>query len=200
MLAALILAAGASTRMGSAKPLLSDREGRPFVVRLARTFAAAALSEIVVVTAAEHDAVAAALLAGVPSLPVRVVRNPDPSRGQLSSLWTGLDAVATLSPEAVLVAPVDVPLIDPTTITQVIDGWRRTHAPVVRPASGERHGHPVLFDRLLFHELRAAPLDVGARAVVRAHAADILNVPVEDEGCLVDIDTPDDYERLIGGD
>jgi len=54
----------------------------------------------------------------------------------------------------------------------------------------------VVFDQRLFAELRTAPLDVGAKAVVRAHADEIVNVPVTDEGCLVDVDTPQDYEAL----
>jgi molybdenum cofactor cytidylyltransferase len=66
----------------------------------------------------------------------------------------------------------------------------------VRPAIGDRHGHPVVFDRRVFDELRRAPLEAGAKAVVRAHAAEVLDVPVTDEGCLVDIDTPHDYEAL----
>jgi molybdenum cofactor cytidylyltransferase len=66
----------------------------------------------------------------------------------------------------------------------------------VRPAIGDRHGHPVIFDSRVFSELRQAPLDVGAKAVVRAHATEIVNVPVTDAGCLVDVDTPGDYEAL----
>ncbi len=66
----------------------------------------------------------------------------------------------------------------------------------MRPAIGERHGHPVVFDQRVFDELRLAPSDIGAKAVVRAHADEVLNVPVADEGCLVDVDTPRDYEAL----
>ena len=66
----------------------------------------------------------------------------------------------------------------------------------MRPAIGHRHGHPVLYDRSLFAELRSAPLEQGAKTVVRAHEADILNVPVTDPGCLRDVDTPEDYEDL----
>jgi molybdenum cofactor cytidylyltransferase len=82
------------------------------------------------------------------------------------------------------------------TVRLVISEWQRTHAPIVRPAIGERHGHPVVFDRRLFQELRNTPLDVGAKAVVRAHVDEIVNVPVTDAGCLVDVDTPRDYEAL----
>jgi molybdenum cofactor cytidylyltransferase len=82
------------------------------------------------------------------------------------------------------------------TVTAVIDAWRRTRAPIVRPAIGNRHGHPVIFDRAVFEELRTAPLDAGAKSVVRAHEAAIVNVPVDDEGCLRDVDTPADYDAL----
>jgi molybdenum cofactor cytidylyltransferase len=67
----------------------------------------------------------------------------------------------------------------------------------VRPAIGERHGHPVLFDRAVFAELRRVPLDEGAKAVVHAHADQIVNVSVADEGCLSDVDTPAQYDALM---
>ena len=84
-----------------------------------------------------------------------------------------------------------------STVRRVIDAWRENHRPVVRPAVGARHGHPVLFDRNVFDELRAAPLDGGARVVVHAHADQVTDVLVDDEGCLVDVDTPADYDALI---
>ena len=93
---------------------------------------------------------------------------------------------------------VDVPLVTPATIELVIAAWSRTGAPIVRPSFGERRGHPVIFDRAVFDELRRAPLDVGARAVLSAHYHEIVNVPVDDPGCLVDVDTPEDYARAIG--
>jgi molybdenum cofactor cytidylyltransferase len=79
----------------------------------------------------------------------------------------------------------------------VIEAWHRSRAPIVRPAIGDRHGHPVLFDRAVFEELRRAPANVGAKAVVRAHEQEIENVQVSDEGCVVDIDTPLDYQRYL---
>jgi len=195
--AAIILAAGASTRMGRTKALLPDPDGCPFVARLVRTFADAGIRHIVVVTGAESSSIAGALAADRAVVDPMVVVNPDPARGQLSSLWAGLDAVRPLDPAAVLVIPVDMPLVRAATIRQLLESWRRSRGTIVRPAIGERHGHPVLFDRALFDELRRAPLDEGARAVVHAHAADIVDVLVDDEGCIADIDTPEDYETLI---
>ena len=197
VLAVIILAAGESTRMGAPKALLADPDGRPFVARLVRAFAAAHISDVVIVTGSQHAAIVDAIATDGPSITPIVVRNPRPSLGQLSSLWVGLDAAAKPDLEGVLVTPVDIPMVRPSTIRQVIDTWERTHAPVVRPAVGERHGHPVLFDRAVFDALRRAPLTEGARAVVRAHGDRLVNVPVDDEGCLVDVDTPADYEAIL---
>ena len=198
MLAAIILAAGDSRRMGTPKALLPDPDGRPFVARLVRSFSAAGIDEIVVVTGVMHVAIVDAIVTDAPPARPLCVRNPDPSRGQLSSLWAGLEAAIRSDTEGVLVTPVDIPMIRTATIRQVVDAWVRTHAPIVRPVVGERHGHPVLFDRVTFEALREAPLTEGARVVVHANADRVVNVAVDDEGCLVDIDTPADYEAVIG--
>jgi molybdenum cofactor cytidylyltransferase len=196
VLPAVILAAGASTRMGSPKALLETPSGRPFAAAIVRAFAAAGIADITVVTGADHDRVAAAVLADTPPVTPRFARNQDPSRGQLSSLWVGMDAAVSAATDAILVTLVDVPMVAPSTITAVIEAWRRSRAPIVRPAIGDRHGHPVIFDRAVFAELRAAPLDQGAKTVVRARAREVVDVPVSDEGSLVDVDTPQDYEEL----
>ena len=66
---------------------------------------------------------------------------------------------------------VDVPLVHPDTVRAVVNAWRRSRAPIVRPARGDEHGHPVIFDCAVFDELRSADRTIGAKAVVRAHAA-----------------------------
>ena len=197
MVAAIVLAAGESTRMGEPKALLHDAGGRPFVARIVRTFAAAAVTDIIVVTGALHDKIVGAVAGDHPPVMPRFVHNPDPSRGQLSSLWAGLDAADRPGVEAVLMTLVDVPMVSPSTVTAVVDAWRHAKAPIVRPAIGERHGHPVLFDRAVFDELRLAPLAQGAKVVVHRHAQQLVNVEVTDAGCLVDVDTREDYARLL---
>jgi molybdenum cofactor cytidylyltransferase len=181
--------------MGSPKAALITADGRPFIVAIVESLTSSAtVDEIIIVSGIHHDAIVTALGAARPS--VRVVRNHDPERGQLSSVWTGMDAIGNADAEALLMTLVDVPNINPATVQAVVAAWRATGAPIVRPAIGERHGHPVLFDRRVFDELRGAPLDQGAKAVVRAHAGELLNVPVTDTGCLVDIDTPEEYRLL----
>jgi molybdenum cofactor cytidylyltransferase len=180
--------------MGSPKALLPSPDGRPFVTRIVETLHEAGIVELVVVTGRDHDALVD-VLSRTRVQPL-IVRNIDPSRGQLSSLWVGMDSVVGPDTEGILVTLVDVPMVAVSTVTRVVTAWQRTHAPIVRPAIGDRHGHPVIFDRSVFGALRGASIDVGAKTVVRAHERDLLNVPVDDEGCLIDVDTPDEYQRL----
>ena len=195
MLSAIVLAAGESRRMGSPKASLLTADGRPFIVSILETLTSCVdIDGIIVVTGIHHDVTVRAM-ADAHQERVHVVRNADPSRGQLSSLWTGLDAIPA-DAAAVLMTLVDVPTIHPSTVRVVVDTWKATHAPIVRPAMGARHGHPVLFDRSVFDELRRTPLDAGAKHVVRAHAHELVNVPVIDPGCLNDVDTPEDYQEL----
>lgn len=197
MLAAIVLAAGDSSRMGAPKAVLPDASGRPFVVRLVRTFRAAGIDEVVVVTGASHDAIVAALDRDDSQPMPRVVRNSDPARGQLSSLWAGLDLVEPLPLEAILMTPVDVPMVKEDTVRAVVAAWHQHRPPIARPVMGDRHGHPVLFDRSMFAELRSAPLAEGAKAVVHGHEDELLNIEVDDEGCLTDVDTRADYHALL---
>ena len=182
--------------MGSPKAALLTPDGDSFIARIVRTLHEAGVSDLVIVTGRHHDAVIEAL-ARDRLAPPRIVRNPDPSRGQLSSLLAGIDAVVTPQTEAVMMTLVDVPLVRESTVIAVIDEWRRSRAPIVRPAIGDQHGHPVIFDRAVLDEIRHAPLDAGAKSVVRAHEHEIVNVPVDDEGCVRDVDTPSDYDRLM---
>lgn len=136
----------------------------------------------------------------------RVIEHPGWEQGQLSSLLAGLDAIDGPLLEAVMVTPVDVPLVTPFTVAAVIGAWRRTRGPIVRPAEpstslgagGQRHGHPVIFDRAVFADLRAADPNVGAKAVFVIYRDRIVNVEVKDAGAFEDIDTPADYQRLLG--
>jgi molybdenum cofactor cytidylyltransferase len=197
MIPALILAAGASTRMGRPKALLPiTRDGETFVARLLRTFSDAGVDDLVVVVGAHAEVVSDAIA----RLPVfaRIVENRQYERGQLSSLVAALAAVDRPGVTAVLSMPVDMPLVAPATVRAVLDAYRRRPHPIVRPALDDRHGHPVLFDRALFAELRAADPSRGARAVIAAHRREALDVAVGDTGAFQDIDTPDEYERCTG--
>lgn len=199
MIAAIVLAGGESTRMGSTKALLPDRKGRVFITRLLQTMSDAEFADVIVVTGRVHADIVRAVSHGVPrGLTVTFARNPDPARGQLSSLLVGLDAAAKPGVRAALVTLVDVPFVGAATVRSVSAAYETTRAPIVRPARGTQHGHPVIFDASLFDELRRADPGAGAKAVVHAHAAEILNLECTDEGAFTDIDTRDEYETHVG--
>jgi len=195
MIKGIVLAAGASSRMGRAKASLPlGQTGETVVSCVVRTLFRGGLTQIVVVSGAHIDAVRAAM----PSheARARVIEHAGWQAGQLSSLLAGLAAIDDPLLEGALVMPVDVPLVNATTVSAVIGAWRRARAPIVRPADGARHGHPVIFDRSVFSDLRAADPDTGAKAVFAIHRDRVLNVEVKDSGAFEDIDTPEEYERV----
>jgi len=184
--------------MGAPKALLPDGTGRVFITRILHTFYGAGVSDITVVSGSLHAEIVRAVAADVPrNTLVRFARNPDPARGQLSSLIIGLDAAAAPGVTGVLMTLVDVPFVTAATVRAVISAAERMHAPIARPASGDRHGHPVFFRRSMFDDLRRADPAAGAKAVIRARAGDVVNVEVADAGALLDLDTRAQYERVI---
>ena len=198
MIVPMVLAGGESTRMGTPKALLPDGEGRLFVTRLVHTFSTAGFREVAVVTGRAHGEIVRAIAQDPPpGVSIIVARNHDPSRGQLSSLVTGLDVAARPGVRAVLMTLVDVPFVSAATVGAVVSAYEATRAPIVRPARGIEHGHPVLFDRSLFGELRGADPARGAKAVVHAHSAQMVNVAIDDPGAFLDIDTRDEYQKLV---
>ncbi|HEX5689734.1 MAG TPA: molybdenum cofactor cytidylyltransferase [Roseiflexaceae bacterium] len=189
-IAAIILAAGAASRMGQPKQLL-DWHGKPLVRRAAETAGAANCDPVLVVVGAARDAVVAAL----DGLPLLIVENPDYAAGQSTSLRAG---VAALGPEteAVLVLLGDQPFVTPAIVEQIVDTWRNTGASIVAPVYGGQRGNPVLFARAVFPELLAIEGDQGARAILAADRSRVALVHFDDPRPLADIDTPEDYRRL----
>lgn len=195
MIPAIVLAAGKSSRMGRPKAALPLPGGDSFITRIVRTFKAASVDDVVVVVG--HDSKAVFDAFATTDLDARFVENPDYEQGQLSSLLAGLTVVDRPGVVAALVMLVDVPLVSAATVRAVVDRYRTTHAPVVRPVRASEHGHPVLIDRSLFDALRRADPAVGAKNVIRAKVSAAGDVVVNDDGAFDDADTPDDYERLV---
>jgi CTP:molybdopterin cytidylyltransferase MocA len=192
---AIILAAGLSTRMGRPKPLLPLTNDDTFVTRIVRSFLDSGVDDVVVVLGHEADAVAATLIKN--GVAARFVVNEAYQSGQLSSVLRGLNAVDRPGVRAMLMTLVDVPLVSPGTIRAVVDRYKSTHAPIVRPVRGDEHGHPVLVDRSLFSLLRSADPAEGAKPIIRAHVSPAGDVSVTDDGAFLDIDTPETYERVL---
>jgi molybdenum cofactor cytidylyltransferase len=196
MIPGIVLAGGKSSRMGRPKALLPiGSAGDTFFDRVTRTLLEAGLTDVVVVVGADAHAIRAAVK---PRMGVRIVDNADYERGQLTSLLAGLRAIDAAGAVAALVTLIDVPLVHAETVRTLIAVQRERRAVIVRPVSNGRHGHPVIFARQLFEELQRADAAQGAKPVVRAHAAEMIEVPIDDEGAFIDIDTPEEYERFIG--
>lgn len=202
MVPGVILAAGRSSRMGRPKALLPcGAGGASFLSTLAATLADGGVTDLVVVGRPADAALEAEVLrlrdSGRQDLRVRFAGNPSADTGQLSSVLTGLRFADHPGVRGLLVVPVDMPLVTSATVARLLDAFQATGAPIVRPVYRGDNGHPVIFSRALFRELRAADPTVGARAVVRAHAVDIASIAVDDPGVISDVDTPEDYARLF---
>lgn len=192
MTPAIVLAAGASTRMGRPKALLPAGD-RTFIHTILRTLRDGGVSDALVVVRPGQDEVIAEVDASGFG---RAVLNVRADEGQLSSLITGLAAIDHPLVVAALVTLVDVPLIAASTIRLLLARAAVSSAPIVRAVHRGRHGHPVIFKRHVFEALRQADPGIGAKAVVRA--AGVEDVEVDDPFVVEDVDTPEDYERIRG--
>ena len=194
--ALLLLAAGASTRMGRPKQLLPYR-GRTLLRHAAETAVVAGCAPIVLVTGALHDE----LLAEIVGLSILAVHNPDWETGMASSIRAGLAAVAAAAaaaaPRAVLVMLTDQPLVTPELLRQLIVQQHATQAPIVAAAYGETLGVPAIFDKSLLPELLKLQGAQGAGRLIARLGAAVGQVAFP--AGLLDVDTPAQYAALLQG-
>ncbi|MEP7355848.1 MAG: nucleotidyltransferase family protein, partial [Anaerolineales bacterium] len=196
--AAVVLAAGSSSRMGQAKQLLAWPQGGTVLGAVVQRLHASGVSEIVVVVGQGREAVEAAVsAANVPGgPPVRTVFNPDFAVAEMArSLAVGLEALPA-NCLAALVALGDQPQMRPAVVGKLLERWRATQAPVVAPFFEGRRGHPLLFDRAVWGAVRALPASANPRQAVQA-AGQVERVDVEDDSILRDMDTPEAYAREL---
>src|SRR5689334_17928597 len=188
--AAIILAAGRSTRMGGPNKLLAELSGKKLVRIATEQALASKASKVIVVTGHQAELVEQALA----GLNVKFVRNPDFVAGLASSVKAGIAAVGAEADGAVVCLG-DMPLIDASLIDRLIDAFApdRGHLIVVPVAEGRR-GNPVLWSRRFFKELVTLEGDIGARHLIAKHAEAVAEVLVEGEGAFLDIDTPQGLE------
>ena len=188
MIAGIILAAGASSRMGTPKALLNYR-GETFLDRLIRVLGSAC-DPVIVVLGYYADEVRAGAYGNA-----RFVVNPDPSRGQLSSLQTGLGEVP-VEAEGFLFMPVDCPAAEPETARQIVKALHTSEKLLVIPRFEGQRGHPVGARRQLTEEFLALPAQGQAKQVVRRHVDRTYYLDTLDAGVLSDIDDPESYRIL----
>jgi molybdenum cofactor cytidylyltransferase len=184
----IILAAGQSGRMGRPKAALTVPDGTSFLDRAVRTLHVAGCRRVLVVVNAAVEPPQSAEL--------EVIVNALPQSEQIDSVRLALERLND-STAAVMVLPVDLPLISPETAAAVAASFREHGAPVVVPCHEGVAGHPILLARALFGEILQRDWQEGMRSLLLAHELETLTVAVADPGILIDIDTPDDYVRHV---
>ena len=197
MIAAVVLSAGESSRMGSPKALLPI-SGVPFIEEIVRALKGTKIDRIIVVLGHHAEEIQKRIA----HLPVTFVVNRDYAKGQLSSLIVAIRSLAaektTEKVDGVLVHLVDHPFISPALVDHMIDRFYETKKLIVIPRYGGRRGHPVIFSSRLFPELLSAPLEKGAKVVVHAHRDETLEIETDFAGVTIDIDTPEEYRQYLG--
>lgn len=188
---AVILAAGSSSRLGRPKQLLMLGDRPVLAHTLANAFAAA-LDGVIVVLGHAADT----LLAQIDFGPAMIIINDRFAEGQSTSLHAGIAALPVDTAAALFILG-DQPLIGPAVHDALVAAYRRTVAPIVQPSYDGQRGNPVLIARTLFPELLEVTGDQGARSVIRAHAAEVLAVPIPGPTPTDDLDTEEDYDRLL---
>jgi molybdenum cofactor cytidylyltransferase len=192
IVAAIILAAGRSSRMGRNK-LLLDLEGKPILCHAVDQALAAGLSEIVVVSGHQASRVREAL----GERAVKIVEAREHKLGMSASLKAGIRALGPKI-EAALVMLGDMPQVSAPLIRRLIAAYNPLEGrSIVVPTLGGKRGNPVLFDRRYFEEMLALEGDVGARHLIGAHDDQVAELAVDDAAAFTDVDTPDAYDQLL---
>jgi len=192
--AAVILAAGRSTRMDGANKLLAEIEGEPVIVRTAKAALASGADPVIAVTGHQAEKVEKAL----DGLGVRFVHNPDYAAGLGASLRAGIGAVGEDAVDAAgaLVLLGDMPRVGAPVIDALIERFHQEgDAVICRPARGGRPGNPVLWPKDMFGEMTAIEGDTGARGLFERYPDRVRLVETEDPGIHFDVDTPGDLDR-----
>ncbi|HWN41156.1 MAG TPA: nucleotidyltransferase family protein [Thermoanaerobaculia bacterium] len=192
MAIAILPAAGASRRMGRPKLLLPFRDGT-VVGSLIQALREGGVSEIFLVIAPGDEA----LRAWGAEAGVKIAVNPDPERGMLSTILEGIAAAgAEERGEPLVVCPADLPALLPSTVRTVL----AQQSPLVVPSYQGRRGHPLVISPELIPEIRTLHLNVGLRELLDRHPDSLRVVEVDDPGAVRDVDTPEDYQALTGGE
>lgn len=191
MTVAVLPGAGASRRMGRPKLLLPYRGGT-LVGAVVNALRGGGVATIVLVTSPEDED----LRAWAREAGVMTAVNPDPQRGMLSSIREGIAALGRTG-EILLVSPADLPALRSETVTALVQRMEDTGAPLGVPVYHGKRGHPLAIAPALIPEIDTLDPDVGLKQLRDRHEALLLEVEVADPGVIQDVDTPEDYERIL---
>lgn len=191
--AALVLAAGSSSRMGKENKLLAPVDGVPMVLRAVNAALASRAMSVTVVLGHEAESIEAALA----GRPVQLVRNPDHAQGMSSSLRRGIAALPQEAQAAVVLLG-DMPAITADHVDRLIDAFDPSRPTAVLPESAGRRGNPVILPRQLFAQVAALSGDQGARGLLAQHGDLVTQVEFDDEAIFVDVDSPAELARVRG--
>jgi molybdenum cofactor cytidylyltransferase len=189
--AGIVLAAGRSIRFGATKQVLPWND-TTLVAHSVKAALDAGLDPVIVIAGFEAEKVEKALA----GLPVKLVFNPEFAAGQSSSVRKGIEALPPRTGAAMMLLA-DQPFVMDGMIRMIVQAHRHTFAPICIPIYEGQRGNPALFDKTLFRELMELRGDVGGRALFEKYSSAMASVPAGREAML-DIDTPEDYERLQG--
>ncbi|MGB8038210.1 MAG: molybdopterin-binding/glycosyltransferase family 2 protein [Pseudolabrys sp.] len=190
--AAVVLAAGRSTRMGAVNKMLAEIGGKPLVRIAVEQAVASRAKPVIVVTGHEREKVEATLK----GLPVCLAHNPDFSEGLGSSLRAGIAAVPA-DADAAIICLGDMPQVDAALIDRLIAAFDpERSALVVVPSIDGRRGNPVVWSRRFFHDLMSIQGDVGARHLIGNYTEAVVEIPVTGEAALTDVDTPESLSAV----
>jgi molybdenum cofactor cytidylyltransferase len=192
--AGIILAAGASTRFGRPKQLLrlKDKYLLEWVLDAALN---SMLSRIVLVIGYAHQKILKALEEKLPHAKLQIEINPHYQKGQSQSLQVGLSKVMNTYPAAMFLLA-DQPLVDAATINYLLDNFWSADKDICVPTIGGKRGNPTIFRKNFYSKIMNIMGDIGARRIIGAHPARVLEIEIENPHFFFDIDTPEDMERI----
>ncbi|MCP4724238.1 MAG: nucleotidyltransferase family protein [bacterium] len=190
-IAITILSAGESKRMNYSPKANLTVSGKTFLETVISLYSDSGLNNITVITGKHHKEIS-----GRHKHPnIKIIENKDYHKGQLSSIQTAIKTFDDKT-EAILIHPVDQPLVNKNTISELISEYNQRDSLIYIPVYKGKRGHPVIFKKKLFSELLSASLNIGAREVVWNNPDNIYEFQVDDEGTVTNINTPEDYDKL----
>ncbi|WP_236001100.1 nucleotidyltransferase family protein [Agrobacterium leguminum] len=192
--AIVILAAGQSSRMGSAHKLLAEFDGMPLIHRSVVVASSCQSHSVIAVTGYRYAEIGAAIT----DLPVKLVYNAEFSSGMASSLVLGVAAAEADQPDGIMIMLADMPAVTVSDLDALIAAFSCCEArSIVRAAAGDRPGNPVIFPRALYADLKKLTGDKGARELIRSSGFPVADIEIGD-GAIIDVDTPDAIEAAGG--